>query len=152
MFARCLLAGADISELPEPLLLRVVGAAAGLAIQLLNQAAGSTDKSLLSAAVTVWRRVVDVTPAAHPLRAEFLANLSQVLLVRFERADELADLEASIQNARAAVASYGDGPDRAICLKVLGEGLQARFEYSGQLPDLNAAVRRPPSRGDLRRR
>jgi tetratricopeptide (TPR) repeat protein len=70
-----------------------------------------------------------------------LSNLGATLRVRFERAGELADLDAAVQAGQAAVEATPTGhPNRATMLSNLGSALQIRFERVGELADLDAAV------------
>ena len=70
-----------------------------------------------------------------------LSNLGAALQTRFERAGELADLDAAITAGQQAVAATPAGhPGRAAMLSNLGAALQTRFERAGELADLDAAI------------
>lgn len=141
MLSHCFVAGAEGDVLPEPLLQQVAVVAVGTAMRWRDDVlADPADAAFLSATVRLWQRILDAIPVSHGLRAMLLADLGLLFLVRFERAGEVADLEAGIEVTRAGLEACGNARERTACLKTLGEGLLARFERIGELEDLDAAV------------
>ena len=64
--------------------------------------------------VSVWQRILSVTPEDHPNRAGYLSNLRTALGTRFDRTGAQTDLDEAIGVGRAAVsATPEDHPDRA---------------------------------------
>jgi tetratricopeptide (TPR) repeat protein len=87
------------------------------------------------------RRAVDLTPDGHPHKPLCLSNLGISLWRRFERTDELDDLERAIVTKRRAVdLTPDDHPDKPTRLTNLGISLQGRFERIGVLDDLEQAI------------
>ncbi|GAA1021365.1 CHAT domain-containing protein [Acrocarpospora pleiomorpha] len=138
MFGVCFLAEIADEDLPEPLLPILAGQAVPHVITLLNQALNSADPDLLERGVRLWQRIVELTPADHPARGGFLANLGIALQERFERGGDPADLELAITSLREAVEI--DHPDHAAMLSSLGSALRARFEHGDNLADLEEAI------------
>jgi tetratricopeptide (TPR) repeat protein len=134
----CFLSAAG--QLPGPLLPRLAEEAFATATELLRQALDSADLDLLAFVVDLHQRMLDATPADHPGRALFLSNLAIALTTRFERTGALADLDAAIQNLRAAVDTAADDAHRARWMSNLGIGLRVRFERTGAQADLDAAI------------
>jgi tetratricopeptide (TPR) repeat protein len=87
------------------------------------------------------RQAADAMPAADSRRLTSLSNLCSVLLARFERLGQRADLdEAIIVGERARQAEDRDDAGRATVLANLGGALLGRFQLTGNLSDLHAAV------------
>ena len=82
------------------------------------------------------------SPTDDPDHAGHLSYLCLVLLARFERVGDVADLNAAIVAGRTAVAATpADHPDRAGYLSNVGLALEARFRRTGEVTDLDEAVR-----------
>ena len=143
MFGPCFLAGAGgtAEAFPEPLRPLLADDAVSAAAERLVDAIHSSDPALSVAAVDVWQRIVDATPADQADRPVRLNCLGIALRTRFERLGELADLEAGVAAGQAATGSVReDDLNHAACLTSLGLTLQARFERLGELADLDASV------------
>ena len=109
---------------------------------LFNEAAGTTDQILISAAADLWLRLLNATPADGPDRPVMLSNLGVLLQRRFELTGELANLDAAIDAEQAAVAAIPPSdPRQARCLSNLGNALRIRFGQTGALADLDAAIK-----------
>ena len=86
-------------------------------------------------------QVVAASPAGHPGRAGMLATLAGTLYIRFARAEDQADLDASIDAWQQAVAATpADHPHRAAYLSGLGIALRTRFARAEDQADLDAAI------------
>jgi tetratricopeptide (TPR) repeat protein len=131
---------AGVTDLPAQLLPVLAEYAAPVAFALLQQALGSADQGLLSAAAELWLQIVSSAPAGHPDRAVYLNGLGHALLARSQWAG-LADLDAAIEALQAAsdIASPHD-LNQAAYLNNLGRALLARFRHMGVLADADAAV------------
>jgi tetratricopeptide (TPR) repeat protein len=141
MLTPCFIARTTTWRLPEQLLPALAAASVPTATALLQQALGSPDEDLISAAVDLWRHVLDATPTDEASRAAMLTNLGAALQNRFERTGAQADLEAAIEAGQAAVDATPAGhPDRAAMLSNLGVALRSRFERIGAQADLEAAI------------
>lgn len=139
MFTRCFVAGTGPlpAELQPLLVEQVARAAAGL----LRDARTSPDQNLISDAVDLWQRVVEASPAGHPNRCVFQANLGVALQTRFERTGAVTDLNDAIRATRAAVTATPDGdPARPLRLNNLGAALRARFGLTGNMADVDDAI------------
>jgi tetratricopeptide (TPR) repeat protein len=66
--------------------------------------------------------------------------LSLALLARFERTGDLADADAAIEAAQAAVAQVRDPVVRGVILTNLSNAFSARFEQTRDLTDAAAAI------------
>ena len=86
------------------------------------------------------KTAVDGIPAGHPDRPQYLSNLGESLLARFQQTGELTDLDAAVRAGQAAVESAPRRPLRGTCLCGLQNALDARFERTGAIADLDAAV------------
>ncbi|MER6346478.1 CHAT domain-containing protein, partial [Streptomyces sp. NPDC001532] len=135
----CFVSG--MSGLPAPLLPRLADAAAPRAFDMVRHVQGSDDPRLLSAAVELWQRIVNATPAEHSERPRALSNLGGLLGIRFQRNGTLADLDAAADLYQQAVVAAGAGhPDRAGMQFNLASVLRARFALAGAVTDLEVAV------------
>ncbi|MGI9003118.1 MAG: CHAT domain-containing protein [Pseudonocardia sp.] len=135
----CFIASAE--ALPEPLLPVLVENACDTALAWIEQATRTNDAILMTAAVSLWQRILNTTPADDPDQASYLSNLGVALRARFELVGVQADLDGAISVGREAVqASPVDHPDRAAMLSNLGGALQARFELIGVQADLDEAI------------
>ncbi|WP_406194113.1 CHAT domain-containing protein [Kitasatospora sp. NBC_01560] len=80
-------------------------------------------------------------PPDRPDRTTRLARLTHALQVRFELSGRMADLDAVIDETRAAAPTAPpDHPERASLLLALGGALGKRGELMGTLADTDAAV------------
>jgi tetratricopeptide (TPR) repeat protein len=139
MFTPIFVAG--LTDWPAPLAQGLAYRAATTASGLLDQAFGSGDGRAASAAVLLWQRIVDATPASGQGRAEMLSKLGVALRLRYDSQRAPADLDAAIKAARQAVdITPTQEPDRAKYLYFLGSALQARFANKGVWADLDAAI------------
>ena len=139
MFTPCFIN--EVGDLPEPLLPVLAGQAIPAATVLLGEATGTGDQALITRAVDLWQRIVNVLPAGHPGRARCLSNLGMALHARFGQTGSLADLDAATAAFRAALDATPPGhPDQAALLSNLGGVLHARFARTGALADLQAAI------------
>ncbi|KAA9379164.1 tetratricopeptide repeat protein [Microbispora cellulosiformans] len=138
-FTPCFINGSE--SLPEPLLPVLAGRAVSIAAEVLSRALGPASQALLPAAVQLWQRIVNATPADHPERAGMLSNLGIALRTRFERTGAMTDLNEAIQRQHQAVqVTPTDHPDRAAMLSNLGSALHERFRRTGAVTDLNDAI------------
>ncbi|MFI5590017.1 hypothetical protein ACIA5G_33560 [Amycolatopsis sp. NPDC051758] len=116
-------------------------AAVELAADLLDRARRSLDPDPMSAAVAVWRFIVDATPRDHPSRPGRLSELGFALRSWFASSLALTDPDEAIEAGRAAVAATPAGhPHLASVLVSLSTELQARFRRVGATVDLDEAV------------
>jgi tetratricopeptide (TPR) repeat protein len=98
------------------------------------------DRPDLDEAVRVSREAAEATPAGDSMGGARKANLAQVLLERFGRFWQVADLEEAFQAAVAAGQVPASDLARAPCLSALAQAYANRFAYSGQLRDLEQAI------------
>ena len=142
MFTPCFVG--DVDGLPELLVPLLAQLAADTATDMLQRAIGSADLRLISATVTLWRRILDAVPESHASRARYLTNLAVALRTRFERTGTVADLDAAIDAVRTAVQAAGaEHPERAKMLSELGAALRSRSARTGESADLDAAIAAP---------
>ncbi|WP_431932165.1 CHAT domain-containing tetratricopeptide repeat protein [Micromonospora sp. RP3T] len=108
----------------------------GKALHVQYETRGRT--SDLDAAVDALREAARTT-TQNP--ADALTSLADGLRARYERGRSLADLEESVQAARAAVRAARDGhPNLAIYMTNLGVALQVRFQRVRDAGDLDEAI------------
>jgi tetratricopeptide (TPR) repeat protein len=143
VFTPCFIDDAD--HLPKRLLPLLAERAVPDATLRLVTAVGSADQELISAAVVLWQRILEVTPTQHAERASYLFNLGNALEVKFERGGAPADLDEDLDDAitafQAAVgASSLDDPNLEVYRSHLGSMLYARFLRAGAREDLDDAI------------
>ena len=138
-FTLCFIRG--VEGLPEPLLPSLAEKAGEVAFTWLEQAQDTTNLTLITATVLLWRRIVASTRADHPDRAEYLHNLALAMRIRYGRTGSLEDLKEAIKAGREAVDSaFGDHPGQTMFLYNLGAMLWARFERTSNPEDLEEAI------------
>ena len=99
------------------------------------------DKHALDEAVQLSREVVYLASPGDPARAFHRANLAHVLLERFSRFWQVADLKEAFEAAKAAADVIPNGElARAPALSALAEAYANRFAYAGELGDLDEAI------------
>lgn len=103
-----------------------------------DQAADLTD---LDEAIWAAQEEAAAISRDHPGLADKLATLGAILMIRFDKTDALADLDAAIQAQRDAIAAAPAGPCQAGATASLGRALYQRFERTGRPADLEEAVR-----------
>lgn len=142
LLAPAFLSDVDLARLPDALLPALAFHAGDVAWTLLDEALDiGNSEANIDAVVFLWRRIMEVTPAADPERAGCLGNLGLALQNRFERAGSVADLHEAIGLYRSAVDGYvPDDPERSACVDILGRALIRRYERFGEIADLNEAV------------
>ena len=120
----------------------VVASDLGLGLRLRYERFGDTTDlnesvDLAREAVGLGREAAQLHPGSVRL-PELLANLANVLCVRFELGHDPADAEDAVQVARESVASLGgpDHPSRSGCLNNLGRALGCRYDARGDVSDL----------------
>ncbi|PVF93157.1 hypothetical protein CPB86DRAFT_877372 [Serendipita vermifera] len=93
---------------------------------------GHADKPLedVESAISVLQNAVELTPDGHGDKPSCSNNLASALLRRFERLDELDDVERAISVFQGAPSGLNN----------LGSALQARFHCSSDMNDLNRAL------------
>ncbi|KAG1771177.1 CHAT domain-containing protein [Suillus placidus] len=92
--------------------------------------------------ICLRRVVLELCPQGHQLRLSALANLSWVLISRFEQRGNIDDLDESIRFLREAVSLCPEGyTDRDIYLNHLAVSLgHYRFNHQGKPNDLDEAI------------
>jgi hypothetical protein len=139
IFAPCFISGAGSP--PGSLLPLLAQAVVPMATDQLGEISATKDESQISAAVDVWQRIADATPAGHPQQAEYLSHLGKALFTRFERTGRPVDLDAAISARQRAVdATPADHLERAWHLSDLGFSLRTRAQQTGSAADLDAAI------------
>jgi CHAT domain len=139
MFTWCFING--VPGFPGTISVALAEQAIPAATEMLENVLASPNEARISAALDIWRRILDTLPADHQERAECLSKLGVALLLRSQHSEELADIEAAIEAGRAAAElTLGDSPLRAACLSNLGVALKAKAERTGVLPDIDAAI------------
>lgn len=94
----------------------------------------------LDAAVALLRQALENRQEGGASLAGNLANLSNVLGLRFERTMDLSDLDAAIAAGRSAVDATPEGHiSRVLHLGSLGNALRIRFNRTHDAADLNGA-------------
>jgi hypothetical protein len=105
---------------------------------------GGQNRADLDEAIQVSREGVDSTAADDPARAARLADLPQVLLERFVRFWQVADLDeafaAPAAAARTARTAPADHPARGRCLSAVALAHARRFYRTGELRDVDEAI------------
>ncbi|KAF8137754.1 CHAT domain-containing protein [Mycena galopus ATCC 62051] len=89
----------------------------------------------------MFEDAVQLTPDGHPDKPVRLISLSNSLFCRFERLDDLSDLNRSILILEDTVKLTPDSyPGKPSMLNNLGNSLSSRFERLGDLNDLNWSI------------
>ncbi|KAJ7851751.1 CHAT domain-containing protein [Mycena leptocephala] len=84
---------------------------------------------------------LQLIPDGHPHKPQWLTNLGNSLLGRFERLGDLSDINKSVLMKEDAIQLIPDGhPDKPSLLNNLGISLFRRFERLGDLSDINKSV------------
>jgi hypothetical protein len=81
-----------------------------------------------------------MTPARNPNRPFMLSNLGNSLSIRYERDQDIEDLNAAIDITQQALAAAPAGPSSVAALNNLGLSLTRRYERTGNIDDLNAGI------------
>ncbi|GII83920.1 hypothetical protein Ssi03_19100 [Sphaerisporangium siamense] len=140
MLTPCLVFG--VPDLPEELLPVLAERAVPMVTSLIRERVlVAADPEAMDAAVAVWRRIVDATPAGHPRRPSYLAALGDTLRMRYERTGSADDLEEAVEICREAARGLPPGvPEHPLNLSTLGVALQARYGRTGARADLDSAI------------
>ncbi|MEV8313730.1 CHAT domain-containing protein [Streptomyces sp. NPDC059900] len=135
-----------LEPLPEPLLPRLVEAAASRAQRLFREVMSSgLDRASLTEAARICRRLVEVLPEKAPDRRSYLDSLCFAQQYVYRWSGAAADLEEAVEAGRAAVAACPtDAPERAEVEVKLLSALRMRFERTGADADLDEALRHVP--------
>ncbi|KAI0032115.1 CHAT domain-containing protein [Vararia minispora EC-137] len=97
----------------------------------------SRAKDDLAGAVSALRQAAAISPDDHVI----LNNLGIALILRYERFEELQDLEDGITVGRTALhLTPIDDPARAMRYYNLGTAIESRFDRMGRLEDLSNAI------------
>ncbi|KAK7017441.1 CHAT domain-containing protein [Favolaschia claudopus] len=92
----------------------------------------------------------NLTPEDHPDRAQCLQRLAVSYGDRYQRLNDLKDLEAALQMAQAALdLTSSDHPSRAQHLQGLALSHAVRYQRLGDLEDLEAALQKIQAAVDL---
>ncbi|MCX5330437.1 CHAT domain-containing protein [Streptomyces sp. NBC_00140] len=133
------LAGSD--DIPPAVAPDVARLAADLAIGRATRVLTAYDPDAHEAVLTLWRRILRITPPGDTQRHIYLANLSSMLLLRHNRTGAPADLAAALDAARRATRAAPEGaPFRHLALANLAASLGARYQREGAAEDLELAV------------
>jgi len=89
-----------------------------------------------------FRQVIETTPDDHPDRASRLHRLGAKLYDRYERTDQIDDINQAIHYYHQAVKVTPDKhPDRASLFQSLGAKLRGRYHRIGKINDLDQSIR-----------
>ncbi|MES5818807.1 CHAT domain-containing protein [Streptomyces sp. RG80] len=133
------LAGSD--DIPAAVAPDVARLAANLAIGRGLRIVSDYDPDAHEAVLTLWRRILRITPRGDTQRHIYLANLSSMLGLRHSRTGAPADLAAALDSARRATRAAPEGdPHRPLALCGLAAVLGARYQREGVAEDLELAV------------
>ena len=111
-----------------------------LAVGMLENYAVSQAPDQLDAAIDMLRLALRGTPDGI-IRAQFLSNLGNALVSRYEQAGRADDLEEAVALSRTAVeSSVGAGGTCVGMLANLANALRVWFEHTGVSTDLENAV------------
>ncbi|KAF6747008.1 TPR-like protein [Ephemerocybe angulata] len=92
-------------------------------------------------AISLLRRVVDLTPLGHYNLPGRLGNLGSSLARRYERIGKLSDITEAISlHQRAVILTSRVDPDLPGRLSNLGNSFTSRFEQMGALTDISEAI------------
>ncbi|KAG8985114.1 hypothetical protein FRB94_004028, partial [Tulasnella sp. JGI-2019a] len=95
----------------------------------------------LNGSIESWKNVLELCPIGHEIRSSILKNLGKLLLTRFDRTGDMADLEESIRHQQAALSLWPmDHPIRPSSLRNLGKALKTRFDLRGDTTDLDESI------------
>ncbi|MEU6796176.1 CHAT domain-containing protein [Nonomuraea wenchangensis] len=135
----CFLLGID--ALPEPMLPAIAVAASVPAVDLLRRSFDGADPQHLSAVIRLWQRITAAVPADGQEQILYQPLLSSVLLERFLRAGDDADLEAALEASDRALRA-GAAHDRSDPRHLFDHAqlLLVRHRRSDRREDLDAAV------------
>jgi tetratricopeptide (TPR) repeat protein len=107
----------------------------------------SGDVADLDEAIDLRRQALEATTAqkaitAAPLyRAMVLSNLGACLAARFDRSQDVADLDEAIDSGRQALkATPSNAPHRGWVMSNIASYLYSRYRYSEDVADLDAAI------------
>ncbi|MEV1068619.1 CHAT domain-containing protein [Streptomyces sp. NPDC050263] len=138
-YALCFLAGLD--DIPAEVAGDVAATAAPLALARQMRLMTAYDPAEHESVVTLWRRVIGITPAGDSRRHIFLANLSQALLARYQLTGTAEDLAVALGTARRAVRTAPENdPERGLGIVNLAAGLSERYRCEGEIEDVDLAV------------
>lgn len=85
--------------------------------------------------------MVNSVRGPHPSKASRLSHLADALLLRFEKKNDISDLDSCIASYRTAVdLSPNDHKDKAKRLSSLGSVLEWRFKHFGDSLDLDSSI------------
>ena len=109
----------------------------GLALQ--DRYRATRDSTDLDRAIDAFRRAADLLPGAAGPHVR--CNLSDALVLRFERDNREADLLEALALARAGNAGTGrEHPNYATYRNALGNALRTSFDVTGRADELNEAI------------
>lgn len=145
-FARCLLAGSGRREgldIPAAILGAVARYAGRTFLGFDARTAASEDPeaTAVAEAPVMWQHIISRLSAGDPARPTIMALMCGALLLRFEAAGEVADLDAAVAVAREAVTLTDTAaPSPPMLHAVLGQALLTRFDHRGARADIDGAV------------
>jgi tetratricopeptide (TPR) repeat protein len=121
-----------------------LGSLAQSALEAHEQYRSAGDREALQAAVATWQRVLahpDFRSAAPRYRSRILNNFGNALLDRYEAQQDLAYLNAALEQwSQAAVLAARGSVERALILRNLGSGYVARYSRTRDLSDLELGI------------
>lgn len=117
-----------------------LGVADDALVDLFDRIALLTDAGAITAAIALWRRILDAIPADDPARGRCTGALGTALYFRYA-ADNTADLDESLAALRQAVADIG-GDDRfqPVFRAMLSETLRAGSGLAATQADRDDAL------------
>ncbi|MEV6393541.1 CHAT domain-containing protein [Streptomyces sp. NPDC051907] len=138
----CLLTGTEPRRLPAALLPGLVEEAVKAAEQLSDHVMTQPDPQLATAAVALWRRVLDVADFDSRRRSTTLSNLGTALQTRYGNGGTAEDLDEAIGCFRQALSTMGpDDPATPLIRSNLLSAVNARFSRHASQGDLDEMIR-----------
>ncbi|KAJ7689622.1 hypothetical protein B0H17DRAFT_1295277 [Mycena rosella] len=111
----------------------------GFALQTHFEQCGDLDD--LQQALSLWEKVVALTPDGHLDKLLQWNNLANSLITRFEWLNDITDLNRSLEIHEKAVSLAPNGhPDKPLLLNNLANSLLTRFEQLGDLADFHKSL------------